>query len=372
MPDYRIGRLKGRFTVEWHDSNGKRHRYRLDATDARGAAIEAPGIYATLNRPKGSTVADIWNAYLADHAGRAVAANMPHNWKALAERFGALQAEGVTIEDCRAHSEARSRAGIKPGTIATELGRLRMVLRWAEKRRLIARAPTIERPSPPKRRDLHLTRDECRALIGHAGMPHLRLYIILALATAARNRAILDLTWDRCDFARGKIDLRNPAIGRPHKGRAIVPMNRSARAALLDAHAGALTDYVVEWAGDRVQSVRRGLKAAARRAGIAGPVSPHLLRHSAAVHMAEAGIPMEEIAQYLGHEDVGVTRKVYARFSPAHLQRAAAVLDYDGSGSSNHPSTTFSGQIPPEIPEIVVGATGIEPVTPTMSRKRSA
>lgn len=328
MPEYRIGRLKGRFTVEWR-AGGKRHRYRLDATDARSAAIEAPGIYATLNRPRGSTVAEIWNAYVADHAGRAVVANMTYNWKALSERFGPLQAEGITIEDCRAHSDARARAGVKPGTIATELGRLRMVLRWAEKRKLIGKAPPIERPAPPKRRDLHLTREECRALIGHAGMPHLRLYIILALATAARNAALLDLTWDRCDFARGKIDLRNPALDRPHKGRAIVPMNRSARVALLEAQAGALSDQVIEWAGARVQSVRRGLKAAADRAGISLPVSPHLLRHSAAVHMAEAGIPMEEIAQYLGHEDVGVTRKVYARFSPAHLQRAAAVLDYD-------------------------------------------
>jgi integrase len=33
--------------------------------------------------------------------------------------------------------------------------------------------------------------------------------------------------------------------------------------------------------------------------------------------MAEAGIPMEEIAQYLGHANVEVTRKVYARYSPS-------------------------------------------------------
>ena len=97
------------------------------------------------------------------------------------------------------------------------------------------------------------------------------------------------------------------------------------------------------------------------------------IRHeAAAVHMAEAGIPMEEIAQYLGHEDVGVTRKVYARFSPAHLQRAAAVLDYGDFGSANQATTTFLGLEPPEIPGIVVGATGIEPVTPTMSRTRRA
>ena len=60
-----------------------------------------------------------------------------------------------------------------------------------------------------------------------------------------------------------------------------------------------------------------------------------MLRHSAAVHMAEAGISMEEIAQFLGHSSVEVTRKVYARFSPTYLRKAASVLEYDDLGSMN-------------------------------------
>lgn len=43
--------------------------------------------------------------------------------------------------------------------------------------------------------------------------------------------------------------------------------------------------------------------------------------------MAEAGIPMEEIAQYLGHANVEVTRKVYARYSPEYLRKAASALE---------------------------------------------
>jgi hypothetical protein len=51
--------------------------------------------------------------------------------------------------------------------------------------------------------------------------------------------------------------------------------------------------------------------------------------------MAEAGIPMEEIAQYLGHGDVEVTRRVYARFSLDYLRGAATALEYDDIGSMN-------------------------------------
>lgn len=117
-------------------------------------------------------------------------------------------------------------------------------------------------------------------------------------------------------------------------------MNRTLRAALLQAKEGALSDDVIEWAGESVGSVKRGLKSAAARAGINEPVSPHIFRHSAAVHMAEAGTTMEVIAQFLGHEDVSVTREIDALFSPSYLREAAAALEFDDLGSTNLEATT--------------------------------
>src|SRR5262249_35784589 len=149
------------------------------------AEIEAPGIFATLTRPKGKTVAELWNAYLADYAGRAIVENMPFTWKALGRHFGAMDAEQITIEDCRAYTEKRRRAGISDGTTWTELGRLRMVLKRSKKRNLIAVAPDIERPAAPKPPERHLTRDQCRAIIEAANLPHSRYYLVLLLATGA-------------------------------------------------------------------------------------------------------------------------------------------------------------------------------------------
>jgi integrase len=285
-----------------------------------------------LTRPTSTKVADLWAAYVSDHAGRAVIVTMGHTWKALKDRFGAMAGDAIAVEDCRAHTAARRGAGVKDGTIHTELGHLRMVLLWATKHKLLASPSYIERPSKPKPKEEHLTREQARALIDAAEFPHVRLYIVLALATGARNAALLGLTWGRCDLERSLIDLRDPQITSPHKGRAVVPMNRTARAALLEARQGALSDHVIEWGGARVASVKRGLHATAARAKV-GHVSPHMLRHSAAVHMAEARIPMEEIAQYLGHDDVNVTRSIYARFSPDYLQGAAAALEYDDLGA---------------------------------------
>ena len=60
---------------------------------------------------------------------------------------------------------------------------------------------------------------------------------------------------------------------------------------------------------------------------------------------------MEVISQYLGHEDVSVTRKKYARYSPTYLREAAAALEFDDLGSMNLRSTTFSDENASEVPE---------------------
>ena len=124
----------------------------------------------------------------------------------------------------------------------------------------------------------------------------------------------------------GLIHLRDPDDKKPRKGRAVVPMNGMVRAALSEAREGALSCHVIEWAGKPVLSLKKGMGTAAKKAGLEG-VSPHVLRHTAAVWMAEGRVSMDEIAQYLGHEDSRITTKVYARFSPDYLRKAANVLD---------------------------------------------
>lgn len=242
-------------------------------------------------------------------------ARLRYAWKRLEPHFGALRPDQIDREQCRRYIKSRDVAG---GTIQKELRTLRAGLRWHDP---ATPAVFFMPPSPPPK-NRSLTRAEYKRLIKAADTPHVSLFIVLAVGTAARRDALLSLTWDRVDFARGQINLGE---GRG-KGRATVPMTDTVRSALTVAAESALSGHVIEYGGGPVKSIRKGFDSACRRARLVD-VSPHTLRHTAAVWMAEAGVPMSEISQYLGHSDSRVTERVYARYSPEYLRGAAKALE---------------------------------------------
>lgn len=274
------------------------------------------------------TVAALWRDYVEFLGDRPSGKTLAYTGQRVLRYFGTKRHDEITIDHCRAYVERRYRDGVAQGTVHTELGHLRMALNWGVKMRRIPFAPYIERPQKPQPQDRYLTREEIRHLLDTEMLEHVRLSVILMLHTAARVGAILDLTWDRVDLERRIIDLRADSTG-PRKGRAVVPIS-DGLARTLAHHKGLRrggNPFVVTYNGQRVLNIYGSIRRACERAGLRD-VSPHVFRHTAAVHLAEGGIPMEEIAQFLGHSDVRVTQKVYARFSPTHLRCASKILDF--------------------------------------------
>jgi integrase len=328
LPDISIGRLRGGYCVVWIEpETGKRRRYQLAARSRAEAESEALDIYRAKSvRPTGHTVAEIWADYRRDLGDKPTAKTMLYTGKAVLAHFGHFRPDQITRDMCRAYAEDREEAGISQGSVHTELGHLRSALVYGAKVRMIDRAPDIWRPNKPAGREVFLTRPELVRLIDAAHAPHIRLALTLLAGTAARVGAVLDLEWSRIDFERGTINLRLED-SRTRKGRAIVPMNGMTRAALAAAQEAAISDYVVEVGGRRINSIRTGFDAARERAGLQH-VTLHDIRRTAARFMVEAGVPISKVAQLLGHSNESVTYSVYGRFAPDALKDAAEILNF--------------------------------------------
>jgi integrase len=243
-------------------------------------------------------------------------------WKALEPHFGHKVGSAVNADDCRAYHRARRKEGKANSTVKTELEFLRACLRM----RYGPQAPRLWMPPESAPRERYLTPEERDKLLESIETPHARLFVILALTTGARMSALLDLKWEQVDFQHGTIDLNPAGRDKTNKRRAVVPINSRARSALEEAHAAALTEYVIEYDGKPIKSIRKAIRQAAVRSSV--PCSPHVFRHTAGVMMAQADVPMQKIAQYLGHTSTRVTERVYARYSPSFMKDASAALDW--------------------------------------------
>jgi len=322
MSEYRLVKHRGQFSIAWTDPERGRIRVATGQNERGAAEAVAGRIWRERSKPRTERVADLWQPYVKDRVASGVKQKRFSMWKALEPHFGYKLGKAITKQDCREYIAARRKLGRTNSTIRTELEALRACLRW----HYAKDAPEIPTPPQSKPRERYLSKDEARAVLEAIETPHVRLFVTLALATGARMGAILDLTWDRVDMVHGTIDFMPAGRDKTNKRRTLVAMNAKAREALTEAKAAALTDYVIEYGGKPVKSVKTALAAAARRSGV--PFSAHVLRHTAAVWMAQQDVPMQKIAQILGHTSTRITEQTYARYSPRFMADAMAALDW--------------------------------------------
>jgi integrase/recombinase XerD len=159
-----------------------------------------------------------------------------------------------------------------------------------------------------------------------------------ATAAGARDRAILEVLYasglrvsELCGLNLLDVDEEVVRVkGKGGKER-IVPIGKVAIGAIdhyLSRYRNAescekLTPLFVSARGQRIDRVFvwKRVKAYARQAGIAKPISPHTLRHSFATHLLENGADLRVIQEMLGHASVATTDR-YTHLSQRHLTEA--------------------------------------------------
>lgn len=293
------------------------------------------------------TVGQVWAKWIAERSANGYpSAIYDYNWRAMEPHFGHRTVDSLVPQDWRDYAQMRFDQGRKNWTVHTELMRLRSALRWALKAGHIQRQPLDFMPSPGKSRDRVLSRDEVRALLRavQKSDPHIRVFVMIALHTGARHRAILDLTWDRVDFTSGILDFEDDLPMDPmskawRKGRARVLMSRDLRACLMKAWEGRQSAYVVEHGGHGLKTVKEGFRRAVERAGLGRyeqrggrtvfvtDVVPHTIRHTFITRMQQAKVHTKFTALFVGHDDEDTTNKIYTHLDVEALREVVTAVE---------------------------------------------
>lgn len=255
---------------------------------------------------------------------------------------------GLSVQDWVARMQ-RERVG--PGSLRKIVTLFSASLSAAVEARLLSANPChgVKLPRPPEGAEQFFTPEEIDAIMAWLNEPY-RSAVGLMAETGLRFGELAGLHWQHVDRLHAQLQVvvswsRDGTVMTPTKGRKRRWVPLSTRAlALLDAiprsaltECGQIHEGTVACRSGLVLPSPHGLPLngrnmrerhwlpALRGVGLS-PARQHDLRHTFASWMAQAGIPLSDIAEALGHSDAYVTRR-YAHLAGSHLGRIRTALD---------------------------------------------
>lgn len=324
--------------------------------------------------PARITVAEVLTAYGKEHAPTVSdPARIGYAIDKLSDWWRSRTLGQVRGTTCRGYADARTDQGVGAATIRRELGVLSAAINhWHAEHGPLVSVPIVSMPAPPQPRERWLTRSEAaRLLAGALGWyeerwsdiatrrehrrwrrsmfeinRHAARFILLGIYTGTRHAALLGCQWmpnttgGWIDFDSGVMHRKGEGVAQTKKRQPPVKLGRRIMVHLkrwerIDAEArldlqrrtGEPTPkyrHVVAYAGEPVQKLRRSWETARALAGMDQSVTPHILRHTRATWMMQAGIDLWEASGALGMS-VRTLETVYGHHHPDWQSRAAEV-----------------------------------------------
>lgn len=243
----------------------------------------------------------------------------------------------VTRDHVRGFLAELHRARLSKTSMGRKLSSLRGLFRYLQSRRLVSASPLagMRNPKSEKRHPGALNADQAKALV-ESGDPldprRLRDMALAELLYGAGLRVSEAVSLDilDVDLSRGVARV----LGKGGKER-LAPVGEAARRRLLDylQVRGAFSPLPGEKAlflgsrGSRLnrRQAARILEDMAAEAGLPQHVHPHMLRHSFATHMLQAGADLRSVQELLGHSRLTTTQRY------THLDLTRIMQTYDAA-----------------------------------------
>lgn len=275
--------------------------------------------------PETYSITDLCEAYRTDRERAGIQRPDSLAWalRPVTAALGDQHPNTLTRDTIHDYIEDR-RETVSDSTINKELRALRQAISWGRNNKWEMRQDIhIPAPAQAPARRRFLSEGEFEALMNAAETPHMRVFLSLAVWTAARSGAILRLKWADVDWERRIVWYAPEASGSKKRTRPI-PINEPLMETLIFARRSARSPYVVEWRGKPVASIKTAFNRTAERAGVKD-IRVHDLRRTAASWALQRGASFAEVAALLGDSEE-VVRKHYAHFSPGYLGRVTELL----------------------------------------------
>lgn len=341
---------RGQFYIVWYEQGRERLRATGETDERRAQGILATFIRANL-RPAGGPrpahevkIAEVLDYYGTNKAAFAKdPARIGYAIDALLPYWAGLTVLDVNDARCAEYWTQRQR---KAATVRRELGTLQAALNYAYGRIVDAKMPVSLPPKTPGK-DRWLTRSEAARLLNAARTAradvrlYLPLFILMGLYTGARKEAILSLRWSQIDLANRRINFKRVSGEETDKRRAHIRIPLRLLRFLRYAHDRRSSDIgpVIHDCGKPIRDiggawdgnpdpkgyVQGSFGRACKRAGVID-ATPHTLRHTVGTWMAQQGVSLRKIGEFLGHTDDRTT-KLYAHHHPDYQGEQADALD---------------------------------------------
>jgi integrase/recombinase XerD len=195
----------------------------------------------------------------------------------------------------------------------------------------VLEVPNVPRGLPRPRRDRRLpevlSKQEVARCLEQLTNPKHRALVLLLYSSGLRVGEVVRLRAEDLDVSRGLLRVRR---GKGARDRETLLSARALEAVRTYREAFQPTGWLFPGTRDgrhySSRTVQRVVQDCARRAGIEKHVSPHVLRHSFATHLLEAGTDLRYIQELLGHQSSRTT-ELYTHVASAHLARIRSPLD---------------------------------------------